>query len=337
MPNNKLQDAIMLIKAGDKSKALALLTEILKDDPRNENAWLWLSTLATGDKQRRCLEKVLEINPNNEQARQELLKSRDAQAPQIQKPAQEAPGVQSSAATSVKPGAAQPPPDLVPTDSIANSTQGSQVWLTPGKNLSTIIYIAGETLLAFDVLPQKALQVLGEIQSGKNAKQLHDDRGKYHLQNICYVPVSGITNVTLFGELIRVSSVDASGKEKKYNITCSKKDSEAVLHALQQQLDPSFQRITRPISRTQVLTSGAVLFLIGLCGTGFLYWFVQGLAAEGSVSGSARARGIANLLLLIGPNGFLCIGGIFLLIVIVALISSLAKPPEETVLTRSPG
>ncbi|HEU0296628.1 MAG TPA: hypothetical protein VFR47_28080 [Anaerolineales bacterium] len=124
---------------------------------------------------------------------------------------------------------------------------------------------------------------------------------------------------------------------KKYNITCSKKDSEAVLHALQQQLDPSFQRITRPISRTQVLTSGAVLFLIGLCGTGFLYWFVQGLATEGSVSGSARARGIANLLLLIGPNGFLCIGGIFLLIVIVALISSLAKPPEETVLTRSPG
>jgi hypothetical protein len=61
------------------------------------------------------------------------------------------------------------------------------------------------------------------------------------------------------------------------------------------------------------------------------------LAAEGSIGGSARARGIANLLLLIGPNGFLCLGGIFLVIVIIALVSSLAKPPEETILTRNPG
>jgi hypothetical protein len=120
-------------------------------------------------------------------------------------------------------------------------------------------------------------------------------------------------------------------------LICGKKDSEAVLTALQQRLDPAFHRITRPISRTQVLTSSAILFIVGLCGTGFCYWFVQGLAAEGSVGGSARARGIANLLLLIGPNGFLCLGGIFLLIVILALISSLAKPPEETVLTRNSG
>jgi hypothetical protein len=332
MPNNTLQDAITLIKAGDRSKALTLLTEILKDDPRNEQAWLWLSTLATGDKRRRCLEKALEINPNNEQARQELMKIQNIQAPQAQPSAPTAPGP----APSVAPPTVEPSPVLAPGHSLSSRAPGNQVWLTPGKHLSTIIYLTGEALLAFDVLPQQALQVLSEIQAGNSPRRVHDASSKYHLQNICYLPVSSITNVTLFGELLKVSSGDSAGREKKYNITCSKKDSEAVLGALQQQLDPAFKRITRPISRAQVLASGAAVFLIGLCGTGFLYWFVQGLAAEGSVGGSARARGIANLLLLIGPNGFLCLGGVFLLIVIVALISSLAKPPEETVLTRNP-
>jgi len=338
MPDNKLQDAITLIGAGDKPKALTILTEILKDDPRNETAWLWLSTLTTGDKQRRCLEKVLQINPNNEQARQELIKLSKSQMPQTQALVQPTPTVQP--ATPPIMGAAPSSPQTIAASSVVapmQSLSGDQVWLTHGRHLSPIIHLSRETLLVFDVLPEKALQVLGEIQAGKSPKQLHEERGKYHLQNICYVLLSSITNVILFGELIKVTSVAGSNEEKKYNITCSKKDSEAVLNALQKQLDPGFRRITRPISRKQVLTSGAILFLIGLCGTGFCYWFVQGLAAEGSVGGSARARGIANLLLLIGPNGFLCLGGILLLVVIVALISSLAKPPEETVLTRNPG
>jgi tetratricopeptide (TPR) repeat protein len=46
------------------------LTQSLRIDPNNEIAWMWLSrTLSDKQKQQQCLERVLQINPNNEQAR----------------------------------------------------------------------------------------------------------------------------------------------------------------------------------------------------------------------------------------------------------------------------
>jgi Tfp pilus assembly protein PilF len=60
----KLQRAAALIKAGDKQGGQNLLVEVLAIDPRNEQAWLWMATVTTGDKRRYCLEKAVRINPN---------------------------------------------------------------------------------------------------------------------------------------------------------------------------------------------------------------------------------------------------------------------------------
>jgi len=72
---NKLQQAITLIKSGDKQSGGSLLAEILKAEPRNETAWLWMSSIVANDEQRHyCLKQVLTINPNNQLAKKGLVK-----------------------------------------------------------------------------------------------------------------------------------------------------------------------------------------------------------------------------------------------------------------------
>ncbi|MFQ5401390.1 MAG: hypothetical protein ACE5E7_17550 [Anaerolineae bacterium] len=68
-----LQAGIAAVKAGERDKARALLTQLLQIDERNEQAWLWLSGVVnTDDERRQCLENVLAINPDNEPARRGL-------------------------------------------------------------------------------------------------------------------------------------------------------------------------------------------------------------------------------------------------------------------------
>ncbi len=54
-------------KAGQKDEARKLLQHALRLDPVNDNAWLWLASVAKDKRERLlCLQKVLEINPQNE-------------------------------------------------------------------------------------------------------------------------------------------------------------------------------------------------------------------------------------------------------------------------------
>ncbi len=64
-----LASAIAAAKAGNKAEARRLLSQITRQDPNNESAWLWLSGVVEDDHQRiQCLEKVLKINPANPHA-----------------------------------------------------------------------------------------------------------------------------------------------------------------------------------------------------------------------------------------------------------------------------
>lgn len=82
----KLQQAIALIKSGDKESGQKLLFEIVGSDPNNENAWLWLVSAVSPDQRIFCLEKALSINPNNLPARQYLEKLKASQPNQPMKP-----------------------------------------------------------------------------------------------------------------------------------------------------------------------------------------------------------------------------------------------------------
>ncbi len=84
-----MREAIASVKSGNKEWARECLSRVLRADPRNEEAWLWLSAvLETTAEKRYCLEKVLSLNPNNLQA-QDGLRWLDRQA-QIEAGAEEA-------------------------------------------------------------------------------------------------------------------------------------------------------------------------------------------------------------------------------------------------------
>lgn len=101
-----LEEAIAAIKAGDKAKGRNLLADILQADLENETAWLWMSSVATSDEERRrYLKRVLEINPDNKAAQRGLAKlaSKRSAAP-----------TDKAAPPDEEPGPAVPPPPPAP-------------------------------------------------------------------------------------------------------------------------------------------------------------------------------------------------------------------------------
>lgn len=70
-----LRQGMAALRAGDRATAETLLARATQMDPNNEQAWLWLSGAAsTPAEQRRCLEQVLRINPQNDAAKRGLEK-----------------------------------------------------------------------------------------------------------------------------------------------------------------------------------------------------------------------------------------------------------------------
>ncbi|QPC84533.1 PD40 domain-containing protein [Phototrophicus methaneseepsis] len=68
-----LQDGIAAARSGNTATARRLLEEVIKHDENNEQAWLWLATVVKSRAERRiCLQKVLQINPNNKAAQQAM-------------------------------------------------------------------------------------------------------------------------------------------------------------------------------------------------------------------------------------------------------------------------
>ncbi len=97
--SDNLQRAIAAIKAGDKKTGQQLLAQVINADPQNEAAWLWMaSALDDPQEKKECLQKVLQINPDNEMAKKALAafeRPREpAELPRLEdmapKPAQEA-------------------------------------------------------------------------------------------------------------------------------------------------------------------------------------------------------------------------------------------------------
>ena len=67
----KLQQAIALAQAGQRSDARRLLEEVVAADPQQALAWMWLATVADDrDERVRCLTRTLELEPGNRAAQE---------------------------------------------------------------------------------------------------------------------------------------------------------------------------------------------------------------------------------------------------------------------------
>lgn len=73
MDNNNIQTGIQFFGSGNISGARQIFLEVLKREPNNEIAWLWLATCVDKVEQKRdCFRKVLAINPSNLNAQKAL-------------------------------------------------------------------------------------------------------------------------------------------------------------------------------------------------------------------------------------------------------------------------
>ena len=89
------------IKNGNKTRGRQLLIRVLENDENNETAWLWLTKCLSSNKQKNeCFERVLEINPNNQHAKDGLKRldtlskvkehpSKESNSPHSKKPQKE--------------------------------------------------------------------------------------------------------------------------------------------------------------------------------------------------------------------------------------------------------
>lgn len=76
--DQRLQQAIDAARAGKNYEAQRLLTQLLKDDPEQVQAWFLLSHLVESrEKQTAYLGKVLALDPNHQQAQQRLVYLRE--------------------------------------------------------------------------------------------------------------------------------------------------------------------------------------------------------------------------------------------------------------------
>jgi hypothetical protein len=265
-----------------------------------------MSMLVDGKKRRRCLEKVLSLNPNHPQAR-ELLARLASPVPAVQ-------------------------PSLAPAPE-------PQVWLIPiSRFRATIVYLSAEDLYVFDLLERtegEAYQVLDEIKQGTGPRE--DDHSLV-TEHAC---LADVREVVLHGNLLKVTTLDRSGKEKDMIAHLREENyktvmKEEILLVLQQRLGPRFRKSTRQASRQSVWVPSLVLFLITSCVTLVVSSYTRGLKAEvdGGAFVAPRIQGWVDLLLFISPNGFLIIGAVLLAIIVVRMLLLLAAPPEEVVISR---
>jgi TolB protein len=68
-----LRAGITAVRQGDRVRGRRLLSQVIRADPDNELAWMWMASAVNTNRERRaCLERALEINPSNTRAREAL-------------------------------------------------------------------------------------------------------------------------------------------------------------------------------------------------------------------------------------------------------------------------
>lgn len=318
MSTEKLQQAITLIKAGNKKGGQNLLVDIVNTDPKNETAWLWLASVVSQDKRIFCLEKVLDINPNNVQARQYLEKLK-TNGP-IQPNSTPQPSIVNKEGT----------PKVVEQP----KTSSPQYWAIPVGKEVRIIVLESQKLLIFDVVPERVPLVLAQIISGSITKDWFSKNIALGVQGLTFksIPINSIIQVRLLVNRIKVDFRKDDGNDSSVDIRSDKDETiESILSGIQNQLGEGFTRVSKPTSRWNVAGWSLIMFLLTFCGTGVLYWMQLDLVGK-EVRG--RYSAITSLFQLLGTNGVLCIGGIVTVVLLIVFAGMFAKPPMETLLVR---
>lgn len=149
----KLREGIDAAKAGDAAKARRLLSEVVRADGQNELAWIWLATVLGNPSERRlALKRVLDINPNNNRAREALRQLEEA-GEQNTQPAEPALAARISASARPAVTTSRPLPGDEPDD-------------TPRQGIPPVFFLFGGLVLF--LLVAVSLVLLGSDDGSAN-------------------------------------------------------------------------------------------------------------------------------------------------------------------------
>jgi hypothetical protein len=179
--NVSIQEAVQKAESGDLQSAQTILASVLRQEPRNVRAWYLLSQVV-GDRNREidCLQKVLEIEPNSQQAKAGLQKLQQLNLP------------------------VQPQPAIPPVQPIPKNKTSSVLWilLILGLGIAAFCLVVGSYIYSSTQNLPDATQC---ARLEDNYCDVGGGLGDTHIigfiVNTCDKP---ITNVSLKGEVISV-------------------------------------------------------------------------------------------------------------------------------------
>jgi hypothetical protein len=123
-----VQRGIYALRAGRREQAQQILRHAVTLDERYEPGWLWLSGVVDDSEKIICLRHVLQINPNNQRAREGLAALLQKVGAQKPSPAQQPEPAQPSEAPSAEvlpeePSPAQQPEPAQPSDTLSTDLE----------------------------------------------------------------------------------------------------------------------------------------------------------------------------------------------------------------------
>lgn len=340
--SEKLQQAITLIKSGKKQDGQQILLQIIKSEPDNEQAWLWMSVVVSEDKRRYCIEKALSINPNNQQAKQALAKLTQVEAKPTSPPPPSSPIPSKSPIASES--VARPPisqqktpsrpvettapvspsqldlPDSTKTDA---DIPTPELWINREKKLVYITALFQTELVSGVINPGSAKKFQAELQRGNFPADI--------LSNKKVIPLNQITEISQTMDYVRLYYTEAGASKSTKIVGKDEEMAQSIMGALQKRLGSKFEVSSTPMGRGTITAVSSFFMIIFLGITTFCYFgSIEASSDSFSAMGSARTRGIAGLLGLLGPGGVACIGGVLFLLILGVIVYYLVNPPLVT-------
>lgn len=175
-----LQQGIAAAQAGQADHARDLLRQAARLDPQNETAWMWLTSVAESNAERVfCLRQILQINPNNERARQ---------------------GLQQLGATAASPSVQGSPGDGSP------APQGISVPVVDEPKHARLQQAADDFLRRYNPEPLDRLQIDWTHKSRRRYAEMGEQRMRRVIVAVMAVVAVGL----LAGLLVLISQLDIS-------------------------------------------------------------------------------------------------------------------------------
>lgn len=211
---------------------------------------------------------------------------------------------------------------LQPVQSISSSYAANKIkfWINSDRKEITVFILDENEMISSEILnPSVLLQLKEKLSQGILPTDL--------LTNKIIVRYSHVEKVTKYLTSLEVQ-YEKSGQQESLTINCKDMEStSAIFDEVQKRLSARFEKSVKTLGAGSFIVLYSIFAVIVSGITAFLYYGALEIEAGATSSGSARTRGIINLLDLIGSSGVLWIGGIILFAALILLIYLIVKPP----------